>query len=93
MNQSSSIFVVDDDESVLTFHSEASGSARHAIARLLFGEEFLSAVKDSDTGCLITDLRLTGMHGDELVQKVVANYPAISVIVVSGAADVETAVE
>ena len=92
MNEDHRIFVVDDDESVLT--SIRKLLEVHGMQSLGFSsaEEFLSFVKDTDTGCLITDLRLTGMHGDELVQKVVANYPSITVIVVSGAADVETAV-
>jgi len=87
------VFVVDDDaaarESVralvepMGVHSELFASA----------EEFLKAYDPSRPGCLVTDLRLMGMSGLELLQKLADKNARFPVIVITGHADVPVAVQ
>jgi FixJ family two-component response regulator len=56
-------------------------------------EEFLSAFDREAPGCLITDLRLPGINGVTLQQRLLEHGSCLSVIVISGCADVSGAVE
>jgi FixJ family two-component response regulator len=55
-------------------------------------QEFLNAYDPSRPGCLVTDVRMPGMSGIELQSKLAAEEVTLPIIVVSGYADVPTAV-
>ncbi len=55
-------------------------------------QEFLNAYDPSRPGCLVTDVRMPGMSGIELQSKLAADEVTLPIIVVSGYADVPTAV-
>jgi two-component system response regulator FixJ len=86
------VFVVDDDaaarESVMALvrlkglKTEGFSSA----------EEFLAQHNPAQTGCLVVDVRLTGMSGLELLQRLKSRHSTIPVVVITGYADVSMAV-
>jgi two-component system response regulator FixJ len=69
------------------------GAAGFASRLYESGEEFLKAAPRSTAGCIVTDVRMPGMTGLELVLRLKADGIAQPVIVMSGHADILLAVE
>ncbi len=92
MSDSATVFVVDDDaaarESVCTL-VRSHGAQAQGFAS---AQAFLLHYETSRRGCLVLDLRMPGMSGDELQERLVAEGIQIPVIVTTGHADVPTAV-
>jgi FixJ family two-component response regulator len=86
------IFVVDDDEAVLLSVKAMLGQHGYQVRGFLSAQEFLSQAPVHAPGCVITDLQMPGMTGVELQQQLLAADSLLSVVVVTGVADVPTAV-
>ncbi len=87
------IHVVDDDAAVresLAFLLGASGFRARTYES---AEAFLTALPDIEGGCVITDVRMPGLTGIELLQRVNESAATVPVIVVTGHGDVPLAVE
>jgi two-component system, LuxR family, response regulator FixJ len=86
------LYVVDDDPSVLA--SVQAVLAAHGYAAECFssGEEFFDRMDPGAVGCVITDLQMPGIQGTEVQEQLRTKESDLSVIVVSGVADVSTAV-
>ncbi len=56
-------------------------------------ESFLASADVQGCGCLLTDLKMPGMSGADLIDNVRKTYPHLSIIVVSGEANVSLAVK
>ena len=85
------VFVIDDDEGVCLTLRELLGSIGLPVETFRTGDEFL-AVADGRPGCVVCDVRLPGMSGLELQQALAARHPSPPVIMITGYADVSTAV-
>jgi len=88
------VILVIDDESVI----------RDGLQRILQGDRFevetcksghiaLERLQEKDFGLIITDLKMPGMNGIEVLKAVKALQPDIPVIMITGYATVDTAVE
>jgi two-component system, LuxR family, response regulator FixJ len=91
--QQATIFVVDDDEGVrnsLRFLLKSVGLATRAFAS---ADEFLSAYRPDQPGCLVLDVRMPGMSGLELQQQLNLRGAVVPVIFITGHGDVPMAVE
>src|SRR5690348_2688833 len=87
------VYVVDDDEAVrdsLTFTLSASDIRVIAYASAL---ELLEHVASLQPGLIVTDVRMPGMTGLELVARLKQLDVTLPVIVLTGHADVAMAVE
>jgi len=92
MNNQALVHVIDDDDGVresLRFLLESAGLTVHAHAS---AEAFLAADLDP-AGCVLTDIRLPGMDGMELLRRLPAQGVRLPVIVMTGHADVPLAVQ
>jgi two-component system response regulator FixJ len=90
---SSEIYVIDDDEALrrsLTFLLRTAGLASRTYGS---AEAFLAEARDLATGCVITDVRMPGMDGIELVRRMAELNLPHPVIVMTGHGDVSLAVE
>jgi two-component system, LuxR family, response regulator FixJ len=87
-----SIFIVDDDPAARESVAALVGS--HGLSTKTFASaaDFLAAFEPSSRGCLVVDVRMTGMNGLELQQELSKRGYQIPVIVITGFADVPTAV-
>jgi len=87
------VYLVDDDESIL--HSQLTLLTAAGIAAETFSsaKAFMNSLTPHSAGCVVTDLKLSGMSGFDLQRKLVASNSTLPLIVVSGHANVSTTVE
>jgi CheY-like chemotaxis protein len=79
------ILVVDDDAEVREILAETLIEFGYAVVQANSGEEALPMLDSrSDLDLLITDVRMPGMSGLELVEQARSRSPALKVIVISG---------
>lgn len=86
------VFVVDDDEAMrrsLRFLIESVGLAVETYGS---GEEFLERSDLTRTGCVVLDVRMSGMSGLDVQQELHRRRVATPVIVITGYGEVTTAV-
>jgi DNA-binding NtrC family response regulator len=89
----STILVADDDDSlrrVLEFQLREGG---YEVLTAPDGLTALETFTEQDVACLITDLRMPGLSGLELLKRASAIRPETPVVVVTAYGDVNTAVE
>jgi FixJ family two-component response regulator len=91
MRSDSTVFVVDDSPEVRDSVSSFLTSSGLRVETFTSAQDFLDAY-DGAPGCLVLDLRLPGMGGLELQERLGAEGTAIPVIVVTAYGDVPTAV-
>ena len=93
MSERPLVHVIDDDlgkrESLAFLHSTADLDARTYPS----AEAFLEARVDFSNGCVVTDVRMPGMSGLDLVRRLGACEVKPPVIVITGHGDVPMAVE
>jgi len=87
------VLIADDEASILRTLSDALGDAGHAVEGVGSAEEGLAALESDRFDCLVTDIRLPGMSGIDLLKKAKALYPELYVIVITGHGSIESAVE
>lgn len=78
--QSFTVYVVDDDESVRRALKRLLRSMGYHALTFKSAEDFLEATSGGYEGCLVLDIRLPGMTGLELQEKLAssgAKYPVI----------------
>jgi two-component system response regulator FixJ len=86
------IFIVDDDEAVRESLAALLISFGFAASTFPSALHFLARSDRNAAGCLIADIRMPDMDGLELQEKVSAEFPNLSVIIVTGHGDVPLAV-
>ena len=87
------VFIIDDDPSVreaLALLLKIEGYAAQCFGD---GASFFEAVQSVSPGCVILDLHLPGETGFDILRKLSAQRFAAPILVISGAADVATAVD
>ena len=92
MPHDATVFVVDDDPAVrksLHWLFESVGVSMQSFPS---AQAFIDAYDPAQPGCLILDIRMPGMSGLELQQKLKAAAMELPVIIVTGHGDVSTAV-
>ena len=86
------IFIVDDDPAARNSLAALVKSRRLAAETFASAEEFLAQYDPAKRGCLIADVRMTGMSGLELQEQMAARRVNLPVIVITGFADISMAV-
>jgi two-component system response regulator FixJ len=86
------VHVIDDDRAVresLLFLLDCAGMRAHGHES---ADSFLAALPQLDRGCIVTDVRMPGMSGIDLVARLKALGVPDPVIVITGHADVPMAI-
>ena len=86
------IVVVDDDEAVRVLLEEILTAQGYQVVTVPNGPSAIQAINDSPIQVVITDLRLPGMDGFEVMERVSQMDSRIVVIVMTGQATVDDAV-
>lgn len=87
------VFLIDDDPAVRRSLRRLVESVPRPARTYANAEEFLEEYEPDMTGCLVTDVRMPGLDGVELHRTLVARGFSIPVIIISGHAEVQMAVE
>ncbi len=86
------VFVVDDDEAIRDSLEALLEAAGHEVRCFGSPVEFLAWLKPDHAGCLLVDVRMPEMNGLDLQRAVSADRPGISIVMMTGHADVPMAV-
>ena len=87
------IHVVDDDEAARDSLSFLLGAAGHAVKTFDSAGAFLEALAGMAVSCVVTDIRMPGVDGLELMRRLTAEGHRFPVIMITGHGDVPLAVE
>jgi two-component system response regulator FixJ len=86
------IYIVDDDEAVRTSLLELFEANGYASRIFSSAQEFLAAAPSLRPGCLFADIRMPGMDGLEMQQRLIERGLPFPFIVITGHGDVSLAV-
>ena len=86
------IWVVDDDRSIRWVLEKALSRASLPSRLFATGAEVLDALKGSRPQVLVSDIRMPGVGGVELLQEVKRRLPGLPVIIMTAYSDLESAV-
>lgn len=89
----STVFVVDDDDAVRTSLRLLLKSVGLPVETYASAQEFLDAYDADRAGCLVLDIRMPGMSGLELQQKLNELHAILPIVFITGHGDVPMAVE
>ncbi len=93
INARPTIFIVDDDAAVRDALKLLLRSVGQAVETFGSAQEFLDAYSEDRPGCLVLDIRMPGMSGLELQQKLNEKHSILPIIFITGHGDVPMAVE
>jgi FixJ family two-component response regulator len=87
------VFVVDDDDAVRTSLRLLLKSVGLPVETFGSAQEFLDAFDAERAGCLVLDIRMPGMSGLELQQRLNEIHAIVPIVFITGHGDVPMAVE
>ncbi|NIA28082.1 MAG: nitrogen regulation protein NR(I) [Desulfobulbaceae bacterium] len=91
-NSSLNVWVVDDDQSVRWVLEKALRQANMAARSFERAEHLLEAIENGEPDVLITDVRMPGMSGIALLDRLQSKRPKLPIIVITAHTDLENAV-
>jgi two-component system response regulator FixJ len=92
MIASATVFVVDDDQAMRKSLRRLFERVGFEVETYADANEFLTGYDPAKPGCLLLDIRMPGMNGLDLQDKLAEDQLDIPVVVISGHGDVEKAV-
>lgn len=90
MQKTNLVFLVDDDPSARKGLARLLRTAGHDVRDFASANEFLDAINFEVCGCLVLDLRMPGLSGEELQEELKARGVHLSIIVVTADDNPET---
>src|SRR3989442_1577512 len=83
------VSIVDDDESLRRSLRNLLRSVGFGVETFASAEEFLASAQRENTGCLVLDLRMTGMSGLDLLRHLAAAKVRVPAVVLTAHGDEE----
>ncbi|HEY2051446.1 MAG TPA: response regulator FixJ [Caulobacteraceae bacterium] len=93
MTPSPVVHVIDDDEAVRESLGFLLGTAGFSVSSWPSAEAFLERATLEDDACVVTDVRMPGMSGVDLVAELRASRSRAGVVVITGHGDIPLAVQ
>ena len=87
------ILVVDDDELIREQIERLYVQSGYTVSPVATAEDALECLEAKDIDLVVTDIKLPGLSGVELTERIQELYPDVPVVVITGYAGVENAVE
>ncbi|MFM7570288.1 MAG: nitrogen regulation protein NR(I) [Betaproteobacteria bacterium] len=88
----SAVWVVDDDQSIRWVLEKALGRDGFEVRAFSSARECLRALAVDEPDVLVSDIRMPGESGIELLQQVKVDHPGVPVIIMTAFSDLESAV-
>lgn len=92
-NEVRSLYIVDDETELLATLAESLRTLGYSPQAFSQPQQLLDVTTENDIGCVITDLRMPGIGGVELLRRLNERDSCLSVILLTAFADVPTAVD
>ena len=86
------ILIADDEKNIREGLSKVLQLGGYVPQMAASGSEALRVLESRAVDLVISDLRMPGLSGEQLLKRVVASYPAIPVIILTGHGTIESAV-
>jgi two-component system, NtrC family, nitrogen regulation response regulator GlnG len=86
------VWIVDDDESIRWVLEKALQREGFLVKAFSAARQCLEAIEDSSPAVLVSDIRMPGANGIELLAKIKAKRPGLPVIIMTAFSDLESAV-
>ncbi|MGE0813242.1 MAG: sigma-54-dependent transcriptional regulator [Vicinamibacterales bacterium] len=93
MTESTHLLLVDDEDGLRTVTAERLADAGYTVTEASSGEQALEKLERFAFDVVISDLRLPGIDGREVLAEALQRYPGIVAIVVTGYGTVKDAVD
>lgn len=87
------ILVIDDEENIRNGLAANFEMEDYKVKTASSGKEGLSIVSKGDIDLVVTDLRMDGMSGEEVLKRITTETPGIPVVVLTGHGSIDSAVE
>ena len=87
------VLIVDDDDSLLKVLADTVSAAGHKVRSSNDGAEAVELIRQQSFDLVITDLMMPGADGMEVLRVARQNQPEALVIIITGHASLETAIE
>ena len=87
------ILVVDDDPLICQQLEQLFTHEGYRVKVESVAEQALQLLQDEDVDLVVTDIRLPGMDGIKLTKRIVERWSDVPIIVMTGYADIDNAVE
>lgn len=88
-----SVYVVDDDPALLRLIRKLLESSGRRVETFASAAEFLAAYDPERSGCLVLDVRMPGMSGLALQERLATDEISLPILIVTGYGDVPVAVQ
>jgi two-component system response regulator FixJ len=93
MSHRGNVYVIDDDDAMRDSLDFLLGSADFHVTLFESAHHFLDTLSNADFGCVLSDIRMPGIDGIELLKRLKASRSALPVLIMTGHGDVPLAVE
>ena len=87
------IWIADDDEAIRMVLEEGLKSAGLEIATFADGELLIDALNEDKPDLIISDIKMPGMHGYDLLKHIKNNYDKLPVIIMTAFTDMQAAID
>ena len=87
------IWIADDDEAIRMVLEEGLKSAGLEIVTFADGESLIEALNEDKPDLIISDIKMPGMHGYDLLKHIKNNYEKLPVIIMTAFTDMQAAID
>jgi two-component system response regulator FixJ len=87
------VYVIDDDEAMRDSLNFLLDSAGFSVTLFEAAQNFLDALPGLEFGCVVSDVRMPGIDGIELLKRMKAGHSTFPILIMTGHGDVPLAVE
>ncbi len=87
------LLVVDDHHDVIAFLQRALRNQPYHVRTVTSAADALAMMKESPADLVLTDIRMPGMSGLELMEHITSEYPHTVMVVMTGFPDMDTAIK
>jgi len=92
MEHSNKVFVIDDDRSIRWVLEKALATAHLQVESFDTGDTALAAIDREEPAVIVTDIRMPGIDGLDLLERIQASHPELPVIIMTAHSDLDSAV-
>jgi two-component system nitrogen regulation response regulator GlnG len=92
MKHTQTVWIIDDDSSIRWVLEKALGKANIPVASFDSGSGALEELQHEEPAVIVSDIRMPGMNGLELLERIHERYPQMPVIIMTAHSDLDSAV-